>query len=70
MRGNSLALMAMLALSANLPVVQSGTRREVDWWGDRKEPDNRSRRAEKDKRAQEKAQEKRRRKEAKRAAGK
>lgn len=65
---SSLALAAMLAMTASLPTVQAGTRREVDWWGDRKEPDNRGRRAEKDAIALEKAEAKRQRKAAKRAA--
>ena len=69
MRGrSSLALAAMLAITANLPTVQAGTRREVDWWGDRKEPDNRGRRAEKNAAALAKAEAKRQRKAAKRAA--
>ena len=61
-----MAVAAMLAISAALPVVQAGARREVDWWGDRKEPDNRGRRAEKDAAALAKAELKRQRKAAKR----
>ena len=69
MRGrSSLALAAMLAITASLPTVQVGARRKVDWWGDRKEPDNRGRRAEKDAAALAKAEAKRQRKAAKRAA--
>ena len=69
MRGrSSLALAALLAMTASLPTVQVGTRREVDWWGDREEPDNRSQRAEKDAEALAKAEAKRQRKAAKRAA--
>ena len=68
MRSRSLALAAMLAMTACIPTVQAGTRREVDWWGDRKEPDNRGRRAEKDAAALAKAEAKRQRKAAKRAA--
>lgn len=68
MRGrSSLALAAILAMTASLPTVQVGTRREIDWWGDRKEPDNRGRRAEKDAAALAKAEAKRQRKAAKRA---
>lgn len=64
-----LGIAAALALAAaSLPVVQVGTRREVDWWSDRKEPDNRGRRAEKDAIALAKAEAKRQRKAAKRAA--
>ena len=62
-----LALAAALAVAAsNLPIVQVGSRREVDWWGDRKEPENRGRRAEKDAIALAKAEAKRKRKAAKR----
>ena len=64
---SSLALAAILAMTASLPTVQVGTRREVDLWGDRKEPDNRGRRAEKDAAALAKAEAKRQRKAAKRS---
>lgn len=67
MRNRSLALAAILAMTASLPAVQVGTRREVDLWGDREEPDNRGRRAEKDASALAKAEAKRQRKAAKRA---
>ncbi|MCZ2113502.1 MAG: hypothetical protein LC131_06675 [Anaerolineae bacterium] len=67
-RRSGLSLAALLAMTASLPTVQIGTRREVDWWGDRKEPDNRGRRAAKAGAALAKAEAKRRRKAAKRAA--
>ena len=75
MRGrSSLAMAAMLAMTAGIGVVGSEfpiTRRRDDFpplRGPRQEPDNRGRRAEKDAAALAKAEAKRQRKAAKRAA--
>ena len=62
---HSLAIAAAMAL-AGLPIVQSGSRREVVFWGDRREPINTGRREEKDAAAIAKAEAKRQRKAQKR----
>lgn len=67
---NRMLMAAMLGamMSSNLPVVQRGTRKDVDWWGDANEPINTGRRAEKDAAALAKAEAKRERKAKKRAS--
>lgn len=67
---NRMLMAAMLsaAMSSNLPMVQIGARKDVDWWGDAKEPINTGRRAEKDAAALAKAEAKRARKAKKRAS--
>ena len=59
------AMMAV-AMSSNLPLVQRGARKEVDWFGDANEPINTGRREEKDLAALAKAEAKRERKAKKR----
>lgn len=58
--------MAAMTMLASLSLVQTGTHKEIDWWGDRNEPDNKGRRAQKDALALAKAATKRQRRAVKR----